>query len=717
MGDQDMVLTGDADWSQDSPMDESSPVVAVRAQRYDDLDHMEFASHLRLQILPNDWENSYSDGFDLPSRFCIGDPNVHFHAAAAQRYPVSGATGKPVWNSLFGFILARLSHLRFLSTVYVLVDDRDLKELDQPEPSLKHWPAVAAWWSSRACLLGPAQESSDVVFVPISEASGLHLVHPTWAGTFVLAALCLVFPGLNIVLLDSDCVPVTLFEVEDLWREAQSLQHHGYPSSPSTSSWAGVPDQDSSTPTSGKKQGVILVTEHNAEVNAGFVVLNISKHDALLSEEDWGSIPLVPGDRQDQAVELHRPKLEAAYWQLVSRMCSSGRDDRHMSPAECQAWIQTGLALTPFCGHIMQTSLEWAVAWSLVGEWTTRTIFLPWPRQGHPSALVSPYDQRSVPLLTWARACFEQGSLPSLLALPGDAALLVLPGDGMFQAQRVVSGRCRPVILHGYGGAKKEMPASLAALAKFGWIPMATAMMGSASSPPQWANKDWRPILGTSVDIRLLPPFSQWIRVPRDELHIHHATNSWLKPDKVNVALGPDCDQSPHSLRQSTLDLTAAPYIPLLFGKQRADRKQYNTAQAKAVTDQLWFISNNDDTRRVSPFRPTGPQPPPRCRRFAFGYALDGSEFPCYLVWPLREARSYALLDTATNDTIPLTQESLFRPLGMQHFYDAFGLSSQICVRSDALVLYGFKEDELMSDLHITREGLAYGDWGPTSLS
>ena len=56
------------------------------------------------------------------------------------------------------------------------------------------------------------------------------------------------------------------------------------------------------------------------------------------------------------------------------------------------------------------------------------------PRQGHPKALISPYDQRSVPMLTWARACFEQGSLPSLLALPGEASLMVLPGDGMFQA-------------------------------------------------------------------------------------------------------------------------------------------------------------------------------------------------------------------------------------------------------------------------------------------
>ena len=71
-------------------------------------------------------------------------------------------------------------------------------------------------------------------------------VHPTWAGTFVLAALVAVFSGLlcylilqwisvcvlllKIILvfltcktnskLDSNCLPVTLFEVEDLWTEA-----------------------------------------------------------------------------------------------------------------------------------------------------------------------------------------------------------------------------------------------------------------------------------------------------------------------------------------------------------------------------------------------------------------------------------------------------------------------------------------------------------------
>ena len=114
---------------------------------------------------------------------------------------------------------------------------------------------------------------------------------------------------------------------------------------------------------------------------------------------------------------------------------------------------------------------------------------------------------------------------PRCLPIPGDASLLVLPGDGMFQAQRIVDGKCRPVILHGYGGAKKEMPDSLAALAMFGWIPMAAAMVGSASSPPLWTGQDWRPILGTSVDTRILPPQAYSCSVSGFASHVMTSTS------------------------------------------------------------------------------------------------------------------------------------------------------------------------------------------------
>ena len=267
MGDQDIAFD-DADWSEDLNMGECDPgaplTVQASSDRNPDHTHADFAYKLKVQILPNDQENrgEFDNGVD----FRIGDPNVHFRAAAAKSYETTEDIGKPDWSLLFGFILARMSHLRFLSTVYVLVDNRDLTHMDNPDPSLQHWPAVAAWWASRACMQGPARELCDVVFFPVSQASGLHLVHHTWAGTFVLAALCLVFPGLNIVLLDSDCVPVTLFEVEDLWQEAQRLQHCGFPGPVPTSSWAGGLKTALLKP---KPQGVILVTEHNAEVNAG----------------------------------------------------------------------------------------------------------------------------------------------------------------------------------------------------------------------------------------------------------------------------------------------------------------------------------------------------------------------------------------------------------------------------------------------------------------
>ena len=51
-------------------------------------------------------------------------------------------------------------------------------------------------------------------------------------------------------------------------------------------------------------------------------------------------------------------------------------------------------------------------------------------------------------------------------------------------------------------------------------------------------------------------------------------------------------------------------------------------------------------------------------------------------------------------------ERSSFRPSGTQHFYDSFALASQICIRGDALGLFGLREDELLPDLHITKAGM-----------
>ena len=162
MGDQETMFAN-ADWSEDSLMEECDPGAPLTEQassgRKPDYTHEDFAHKLKVQILPNDQENSGE--FDVGTDFRIGDPNVNFRAAAAKSYETIEEVGKPDWNLLFGYILTRMSHLRFLSTVYVLVDNRDLTNLDNPDPSLQHWPAVAAWWSSRARMQGPAGELCD----------------------------------------------------------------------------------------------------------------------------------------------------------------------------------------------------------------------------------------------------------------------------------------------------------------------------------------------------------------------------------------------------------------------------------------------------------------------------------------------------------------------------------------------------------------------------
>ena len=138
---------------------------------------------------------------------------------------------------------------------------------------------------------------------------------------------------------------------------------------------------------------------------------------------------------------------------------------------------------------------------------------------------------------------------------------------------------------------------------------------------------------------------------------------------------------------------------------------QYNTSQVRAVTDQMKHLCNTPDMQRMVPMMPPGGKIPPRCRRFIYGYALDHSEFPCYLLWPCRDQGGYWLLDTMTNDALVLSPETHFRPLGLHHFYDAFSLDGRASVRQDALVQFELEEDELTTDFRLTPAALLRKEW------
>ena len=126
---------------------------------------------------------------------------------------------------MFRYLLAHFEHVRWMTTVFVLGHNRELHGILHPTRNTFTLAHCRSMVEKSTCYVnGPAKELCDLLFVPISQAAGLHKVHPTWAGTFVLAALTLMFPSVHLVLLDSDCVPVT-FEVADLWKEVSLIRN------------------------------------------------------------------------------------------------------------------------------------------------------------------------------------------------------------------------------------------------------------------------------------------------------------------------------------------------------------------------------------------------------------------------------------------------------------------------------------------------------------
>ena len=149
--------------------------------------------------------------------------------------------------------------------IYLIVDNR--MPTDVP-----HWPAFAAWWASRRCLVGPQEEATDILWVCADATTGLHKVPYYWAGVFVLEAARFLYPAQHFALIDNDCVPVTLFEVQDLLQLAHQ-QHQ----------WVDLIGCVRSESSSCAGIGMLLFTEAHLEYNAGLVISigNRSKHSPL----------------------------------------------------------------------------------------------------------------------------------------------------------------------------------------------------------------------------------------------------------------------------------------------------------------------------------------------------------------------------------------------------------------------------------------------------
>ena len=194
------------------------------------------------------------------------------------------------------------------------------------------------------------------------------------------------FPGVNFILLDSDCLPVTLFEAADLWREgyltrfppgtgkAMPTKHPLHRKQVYLHDPRVVYTQQRVNE-SKAGQGVLLVTEPFSELNAGLIVIFGSSHPPLFHWVDWTRrCRCLPDGQYDEMVSNQAEQLEELFFARMGEFLTRTLGEGELTPVEKQYWIQSGLALLPLMATCTQYSLDFCLAWALIGEWTSRDM-------------------------------------------------------------------------------------------------------------------------------------------------------------------------------------------------------------------------------------------------------------------------------------------------------------------------------------------------------
>ena len=148
------------------------------------------------------------------------------------------------------------------------------------------------------------------------------------------------------MLLDSDCLPVTLFEVEDLWTEAflarfPAHSDGGLPKAHPLLEFQRFRTDPQVEYTQHRVcstrmgQGALVVTEPHSELNAGLIVIFRSSHPSLFDWKAWtprfrGSPETIP----DVEVREEASKLAVAFWSRIGEFLMRTRIGSELSDEE-----------------------------------------------------------------------------------------------------------------------------------------------------------------------------------------------------------------------------------------------------------------------------------------------------------------------------------------------------------------------------------------------
>ena len=200
----------------------------------------------------------------------------------------------------------------------------------------------------------------------------------------------------------------------------------------------------------------------------------------------------------------------------------------------------------------------------------------------------------------------------------------------------------------------------------------------------------------------------------------NQAAEVFLKDGSLND--GPDDDAFLQSLRRS-LKTARGAYPPVALAEIYQEFKSPLTMirrlhlmvvdldRSRSVSSQVYLDFMNcrgslDPAGSLNTLPvPISGKEVPYQTRYVFAYGMDNSDRPCYLLWPIRGGNGqFLLVDPWSGNYFDLEAAKFVKPIGIEHFFDAFSLEKKRPLKIDAASALNIQVKDVSDSLVVNQD-------------
>ena len=200
----------------------------------------------------------------------------------------------------------------------------------------------------------------------------------------------------------------------------------------------------------------------------------------------------------------------------------------------------------------------------------------------------------------------------------------------------------------------------------------------------------------------------------------NQAAEVFLKDGSLND--GPDDDAFLQSLRRS-LKTARGAYPPVALAEIYQEFKSPLTMirrlhlmvvdldRSRSVSSQVYrdFMNCRGSLDPAGSLNtlpvPLSGQEVPYQTRYVFAYGMDNSDRPCYLLWPIRGGNGqFLLVDPWSGNYFDLETAKFVKPIGIEHFFDAFSLEKKRPLKIDAASALNIQVKDVSDSLVVNED-------------